>query len=77
MPYRVFENDKRCNDFNIEGWDNDTFPTLEKAQKYAVEWCNPCMIVNYKDWPHPTQLDVEVNMSYCEFPVMMSIKKVD
>ena len=77
MAYRVFQNGLRCNDYNIKGWDNDTFPTIEEAQLYAVKWCYPCHADNYKDWPHPTELDIEVNMSQCEFPVMMSIKKVD
>ena len=77
MAFRVFENGKRCNDFNIKGWDNDTFSTLEEAQEYAVKWCFPYTITNYKEWPHPTELDTEIDMSYCGVPVIMSIKQVD
>lgn len=77
MPYRVFQDGMRCNDYNIKGWNNDTFLTMEEAQEYAVKWCYPCIINNYKEWPHPKELNLEVNMSYCEFPVMMSIREVD
>ena len=74
--YQVFENNQPCSTYAIKGWEKDTFDTFEEAQKFAVEWCYPAQIDDFREWLHPTELGVPINMSYCEFPVMMCIKEV-
>lgn len=40
--YRVFENGKRCDDHNIEGWvGKDTFTLKRNAEVYAFLWACP------------------------------------
>lgn len=68
--YRVFENGKRCNDYGIEGWDNDTFETLEQAIVYANKWC-------YTDDGPCLHMDVGKEYDMGTFlPVMMKIEQV-
>lgn len=76
IHYQVFENGKPCSSYAIKGWEQDTFSTFEAAQEFAVKWCYPARIDNFKDWPHPIEINVPVNMSYCEYPVMMEIREV-
>lgn len=76
MFFRVFQDGIRVSTLKFPGWEIDTFPTFEQAQEHAVKWCYPCIITNYKEWPHPKELNVPVNMSYCEIPVMIEIKEV-
>ena len=75
--FRVFQDNKRCNDYAIKGWTKDTFATLEEAQAFAVHWCYPCYIKDYKEWPHPTKLNEPIDMSTHEFPIMMEIRQIE
>jgi hypothetical protein len=36
--YRVHQDGLRCNDYQIKGWHNDTFPTKREAEVYAFAW---------------------------------------
>ena len=74
--YQVLQDGKPCSEYKIKGWEIDTFDTFEQAADFSVRWCYPCIIENYQEWPHPTLIDTPVNMSYCEFNVMMEIREV-
>lgn len=74
--YRVFENGKRCNDYNIKGWDTDTHKYKRAAEIYAYLWAFPVSIeVAEIEAPEMT-LNTLTNYSQCEFPVMMEIREV-
>lgn len=79
--YRVFQNGKRCNDYNIKNWDNDTFSTLEEAIFYAHYWALPLPYKNLKQAAEQGQLtQMEIgktyDLSYTHESVMMHIEIV-
>lgn len=41
MKYRVFEGLTRCADYNISGWEIDTFDTKREAEMHAFCWAYP------------------------------------
>lgn len=39
--FRVFQDGIRCKDYQIEGWDIDTFPTQYEAEIFTLRWVYP------------------------------------
>jgi hypothetical protein len=36
--YRVYENNKRCSEYNIAGWDVDEFESFREAVAFMYAW---------------------------------------
>lgn len=75
--FRVFENGKRCSAYNIPSWNIDTFKTKEEAEVFAAMWAYPVSKEQAKEYIQKMELNVPVNMTMSEFPVMMEIRKVE
>ena len=64
---------------NGKGWDNSVFDTFEEANIYAVLWARPYDL-QMAQVASKNYLKMEINspidMSYCEFPIMMEIREV-
>lgn len=76
MTYRVYQDGKRCSDYNIKGWNVDTFNTKREAEVFAILWAYPVTRrFAFKNSPS-MEIGVEYNYSNCEFPVMMKIEEV-
>jgi hypothetical protein len=44
--YRIFQDGKRCNDYKLLGWDNDTYESKNEAFIRMIAWSYP---YSYKD----------------------------
>lgn len=80
MPvgYRVFQDNKRCRDYKITGWNKDTFVSLADAIKFAHLWAYPLQKEDLYDKPLQTMRVGQVyDMSMCEIPLEMKIEHVE
>ena len=74
MKYQVFQDGKPadCHNFDVhESWSKSTYNTFDDAVAYAHRWAYPSEDSSY----HKMEIDTPIDMSMCEFPVMMEIRK--
>ena len=74
--YQVFQDGKPCASYKIADWNVDTFDTFYEAQVFAAHWAYPVDKETAKQFVRPMELNVPINMSMCECPLMMEIRKV-
>lgn len=84
--YRVFQDNIRCNDYNLLGWEKDTFDTKDEAFIYMIQWSFPLsnkeaegVYYNEKNELSYKNLELgkEYDMSMGEIPVMMKVEFVE
>lgn len=83
MQFRVFQNGKRCNSYEIKGWNVDTFNSQREAEIYAFAWAYPVTKEVAAQIAPAMELDREYDYSMgawseeAESPVRMVISQVD
>lgn len=60
MSYRVFQNNKRCNDYHIGDWKNDTFESKDEAETFAFLWAFP---VSHEE-AEQMKFEMQLNVNY-------------
>jgi hypothetical protein len=76
MAYQVFQDGKPCSSYKINGWNIDTFETQKEAEEFAVFWAYPISRNLIQSFYRPMKLNVPIDMSMGETPVMMEIRKL-
>lgn len=74
--YRVYQDGIRCKEYNVQGWEVDTFDTKDEAELFAYMWAYPFDLETAKVNKKEMQLSVEYDMSMSESKVMMKIEEV-
>lgn len=75
--YRVYQDGKPCSEYQIKGWDTDTFFTHKEAELFAYMWSYPVDKDTAEANYIPMEIGKEYDMSMGTEPVMMKIEKVD
>ena len=89
MKYQVFEGDKPADCFHTnvnKSWNKSIYDSFEEACIYAIFWCWPiggeegreyAKNAYYSHYQNVMKLNESIDLSYCEFPVMMTVKEIE
>lgn len=84
MSYIVYQDGRRCKDYNLKSWENDSFECLEEAVLFMFMWAYPYNLDQCKQAVDfyfgiglkSFEVGREYNLSTCEHPVYMQIKEI-
>jgi len=85
MKYQVFQDNEPADCFHQNNisrtWNNSIFDSFEEAIKYAIHWSYPYDSEEIEKvyngyWKDKVIVNIPVNMSICEFPVMMEVREI-
>lgn len=75
--YVVFQDGKRCKEYQIKGWENDEFASKHEAEVFALMWAYPFT----QEESEVNRVDMVLGIDYdfstmAGFPVKMKIELV-
>lgn len=75
--YVVFQDGKRCKEYQIKGWENDEFDSKEEAEVFALMWAYPFT----QEESEVNRVDMGLGIEYdfsmsVEFPIKMKIELI-
>lgn len=73
----VYEDEKRCSEYKINGWEVGSFETKREAEVFAYLWAYPVSKSDAESNAPPMDLGKEYDYSIVHgFPVMMKIEEI-
>lgn len=77
MAYMILENNQPIDSYGIGDWNKSIFEDWDDAVLHAHRWAYPHEFETIKDCFIPMVENFPVDMSMCEIPVMIEIRKIE
>lgn len=74
--YVVYQDGKRCSEYKISDWKEDTFATKREAEVFAFAWAYPVPFAQCEEFAPEMDVGVEYDYSIGEEQVLMKIEEV-